>query len=101
VFVPYDVSLRKVDYEGNIGVFESAWDEMLPLEVVIENAQKLTDNEIVAAVIWELTWTGATFEECKRAWDKWIKEVEKLTEDDFIPLEKMLEEIESDNEEKA
>jgi hypothetical protein len=100
-FVKYDASLRKVDHKGNIGVFESAWDEMLPLEVVIKKEQKLTDTEIVAAVIWELTWNGATFEECKRAWDEWRKVVEKLMEDDFIPLEKMLEEIEPDNEEKT
>jgi hypothetical protein len=100
-FVQYHAYLRDVGYKGNIGVFETAWDEMLPLEVVIKKEQKLTGNEIVAAVIWGLTWKGTTFEECERAWDEWRKEVEKLTEDDFIPLEKILEETEPDNEEKT
>jgi hypothetical protein len=76
-FVQYDVYLRDVDYSGHCGVFEASWDEMLPLEVIIDKEQTLTGNEIVAAVIWELTWMGSTSDECAKAWDKKIKEWDK------------------------
>jgi hypothetical protein len=69
-FVHYHAFLREVDYEGNLGVFECSWDKMLPIEVIIDKENPLTDNEIVAAVIWELTWMGATSKECKIAWNK-------------------------------
>jgi hypothetical protein len=99
-FVQYDAFVRKADYEGNIGVFECAWDEMLPLEVIIDNEQTLSDNEIVAAVIWELTWKGSTSEECEKAWIEWWKEREKLTEDDFIPWNVDVLDIKPDEGEK-
>jgi hypothetical protein len=76
-FIQYHAFLRDVDYEGHVGVFETAWDEMLPFEVIIDKEQTLSDNEIVVAIIWGLTWMGATFDECKEAWDKKIKEWEQ------------------------
>ena len=90
-YVQYYAFTRQVGHEEYFGVFESSWGEMLPLEVVIDKDQTPTCNEIVAAVIWELTWMGKTSEECKTAWDKKIKEWNNLTEDDFISYESFLE----------
>lgn len=95
-FVQYHAFVREAGYEGNIGVFESAWDEMLPLEVIIDKGQTLTGNEIIASVIWELTWMGATSEECEKAWDKWLKERENMTEDDFIPADEFLKQLKAE-----
>ncbi|MDR2130511.1 MAG: hypothetical protein LBP56_05010 [Odoribacteraceae bacterium] len=73
VYAKYDAFVLEEGYEGRIGVFESAWDEMLPLEVKIETGQTLSDNEIVVSVIWELTWMGPTAEECAKAWDEYFR----------------------------
>ena len=96
--VQYYAFTRQVGHEENFGVFEDSWGEMLPLEVVIDKDQTLTSSEIVAAVIWELTWMGATSDECKTAWNKKIEEWNKLTEDDFVPFESVLELLEKEQE---
>jgi hypothetical protein len=69
VYAKYDAFVQKEDYKGRIGVFECAWDEMLPLKIIIDEGQKLNANEIIVSIIWELTWMGATAEECKKAWE--------------------------------
>jgi hypothetical protein len=69
-YVKYDAFIRKVDHKGRIGVFESNWNEMLPLEVCLDEGVEPTPNDIVASVIWGLTWMGATSVECKKAWEK-------------------------------
>jgi hypothetical protein len=70
----YDAFVRATDYEGKIGVFESCWDEMLPLEVCIEEGMEPTPGDIIVSVIWGLTWMGFTSAECKKAWKKKLKE---------------------------
>jgi hypothetical protein len=46
--------------EQRIWVFKNAWDEMLPLNVIMDEWQVLNDNEIIVAIIWELTWMSTT-----------------------------------------
>jgi len=99
-YVQYYVFIRQVGEKDNFGVFESSWAEMLPLEVVIEKDQTLTGNEIVAAVIWELTWAGVTSDECKKAWDEKLEEWGKLTDDDFIPIENLSEWLDKEQDEE-
>jgi len=77
-YVRYHAFVKSADSETDYAVFETAWDEMLPLEVVIETGQTISDNEIIAAVIWELTWKGSTSEECKTEWDKIFSEAGDL-----------------------
>jgi len=97
-YVQYHAFIRQVGHEENFGVYEASWGEMLPLEVIIDKDLTLTGNEIVAAVIWELTWMGTTSDECKTAWDKKIKEWNNLTEDDFVPFESLFELLENEQE---
>jgi len=88
-FVQYDAFVRReVGYVAPIGVFESAWDEMLPLKVVIDSEQTLTINEVVAAVIWQLTWKGATSEECERAWNEYFEDREHFTDENGVVFNK-------------
>ncbi|MDR0415569.1 MAG: hypothetical protein LBH84_09195, partial [Prevotellaceae bacterium] len=67
-FVQHCAFVQKTGCERTVGVFESVWDEMLPLEVVFAEGQTLTGSEVVASVIWGLTRMGATSEECEKAW---------------------------------
>ena len=72
--VKYYACIRQVGHESNFSVFVVPWEEILPLEVIIEKDISPTVNEVVAEVIWELTWMGETSDDCKKALDKKIKE---------------------------
>jgi hypothetical protein len=77
VYGKYHSYVLKDDYDGRIGAFETAWDEMLPMEVKLGAHQDLSDVEMLVAVIWDLTWKGATLAECKRGWAKYFAETRK------------------------
>jgi hypothetical protein len=73
VYAKYHAFVLEEGYGGRLGVFESAWDEMLPLNVIIDEGQTPDKNDVIVSVIWELTWKGATAKECKKAWHKYFK----------------------------
>jgi hypothetical protein len=91
-YVKYHAFIRATDYEGAIGVFESDWNEMLPLEVCIEEGMEPTPNDIVATIIWDLTWMGPTSVECEKAWEKKWKEWDEMGLVSIEDASKILEE---------
>jgi hypothetical protein len=102
MFVKYDAFVKETGCEHRIGVFESGWDEMLSLEVCIEEGIAPTPNDIVAAVIWDLTWMGPTSAECEKAWEKKLKEWDDAEKNgDFVDIEIDLEDVSESLEEKT
>ena len=85
-FVEYFPFVKQVGFEDNFSVINQPWDEMLPLEVVVGKEQTPTGNEIVAALIWKLTWNGVTSEENKKAWNEWAKELENVIDENGVKL---------------
>ena len=67
VFAKYHASLYDEEEKQHYGMLDQDWEKVLPLEVKIGDNQKISDNEIVVSVIWELTWLGATNEDCRKA----------------------------------
>jgi hypothetical protein len=85
VCLRYHAYLRHPDHAVHFGIMDVHRDEAPDFEVVIEDGRTLFHTEVVAPVLWELTWDGAKAAENedfrRNKYGKPDAEEDKATED--------------------
>jgi predicted transglutaminase-like protease len=77
-YIDYPVFLREDTSDENIGIIDWNWRYLLPLEVVVAENQHISNNEIVAGILWEITYFAPTHKRYLRKMREFKKEAETL-----------------------
>jgi hypothetical protein len=61
-YVDYSAFLRTDTSNEKISLIDWNWRYLLLMEIIIAKNQHISDNEVVAGILWEITWFAPTHE---------------------------------------